>query len=78
MQLSKLTFNPKEVIYITMAVVAYFGQLTHLSNKIDEYRYKTDLRLQGVEFRISSLEANSVSAILPKKIQLENEPTQSR
>lgn len=78
MNLSKLTFSPKEVVYIAMAVVAYFGQLTHLSNKIDEYRYKTDLRLQGVEFRISSLEGSLMSAILPKKIQLENEPTQPR
>lgn len=73
MQLSKLTFQPKEVIYITMAVVAYFGQLTHLSNKIDAYRYKTDLRLQGVEYRISSLEGNHVSAILPKETKLEDE-----
>ena len=73
MQLSKLTFNPKEVIYITMAAVAYFGQLTHLSNKIDEYRYKTDLRLQGVEFRISSLEVNKIAGILPKEPNLEDE-----
>lgn len=73
MNFSKLTFNPKEVIYITMAVVAYFGQLTHLSNKIDEYRYKTDLRLQGVEYRVSSLESNHISAILPKETKLEDE-----
>ena len=73
MQLSKLTFNPKEVIYITMAVVAYFGQLTHLSNKIDAYRYKTDLRLQGVEFRISSLEVNKIAGILPKEPNIESE-----
>lgn len=73
MQLSKLTFQPKEVIYITMAVVAYFGQLTHLSNKIDEHRYKTDIRLQGVEYRISSLEGGKISAILPKETKLEDE-----
>lgn len=69
MKLSSLQFNTKEVIYITMAVVAYFGQLTHLSNKIDAYKYKTDLRLQAIEMRISPNEL----AILPKETKLQDE-----
>ena len=73
MKLEELKFSSKEVIYIIAAVSAYIGQLTHLSNKIDEYRYKTDLKMQSVEYRVSSLEANHVSAILPKETKLEDE-----
>ena len=73
MNLSNLKFDVKEVIYITMAVVAYFGQLTHLSNKIDENRYKSDMRLQSIEFRLGSLEGRNISAILPKEPKMESE-----
>lgn len=73
MNFSKIRFEAKEVIYIVMAVVAYIGQLAHLSNKIDEYRYKTDLRLQGVEFRVAALEPKQFSAILPKETKIEDE-----
>lgn len=73
MKISELKFDTKEVIYITMAVVAYFGQLSHLSNKIDAYRYKTDLRVQGIEYRIASLEGGKISAVLPKETKLEDE-----
>ena len=68
MKLSNLNFSTKEVIYIIAATMAYVGQLTHLSNKIDEYRYKTDLRLQAIEMSI-----NQEVAILPKRIILEDE-----
>lgn len=69
MKLADLKFSTKEVIYIIAATVAYIGQLTHLSNKIDEYRYKTDLRLQAIEMRITPNEM----AILPKELKLEGE-----
>lgn len=68
MKLSELKFTTKEMIYIIAATTAYFGQLSHLSNKMDEYRYRTDLRLQALEMRI-----NGQMAILPKQIKIEDE-----
>jgi len=53
---SKLRFEFKEVAYIVMAAVAYFTQLSILSNKIESHKSKSELTFQSHDFRLSALE----------------------
>jgi hypothetical protein len=55
-EVSKLRFEFKEVAYIVAAAIAYFTQLSILSNKIEIYKSKSDLTFQAHDFRISALE----------------------
>ena len=55
-EVSKLRFEFNEVAYIVMASVAYFTQLSILSNKIESHKSKSDLTFQSHDFRISALE----------------------
>ena len=65
---SKLRFEVKEVAYIVMAVVAYFAQLSILSNKIEDHKSKSDLTFQSHDFRISALELSLKINSLPKQV----------
>lgn len=64
---SKLRFEVKEVAYIVMAAVAYFAQLSILSNKIEDYKSKSDLSFQAHDFRISALELSLKINSLPRQ-----------
>lgn len=77
---SKLRFEFKEVAYIVMAAVAYFTQLSILSNKIESHKSKSDLTFQSHDFRISALELslkinnyNQKLATLPTAPSIKNE-----
>lgn len=72
MDFSKIRFEAKEVVYVALAVIGYVGQLAHINSKFDEFRLRTELRLQGVEFRLNTIE-NKPLAILPKEPKFENE-----
>lgn len=65
---SKLRFEFKEVAYIVMAAVAYFTQLSILSNKIESHKSKSDLTFQSQDFRISALELSLKINSLPKQV----------
>ncbi len=79
-EVSKLRFEFKEVAYIVMAAVAYFTQLSILSNKIESHKSKSDLTFQSHDFRISALELSlkinnykQQVAILPTSPSVKNE-----
>ena len=65
---SKLRFEFKEVAYIVMAAVAYFTQLSILSNKIESHKSKSDLTFQSHDFRLSALELSLKINSLPKQV----------
>jgi hypothetical protein len=72
MEVSKLRFDIKEVVYLMVAATAYFTQLTILSNKIETQRTNSALKFQEFTFRIGILEsklnlANTSMAILPQQ-----------
>jgi len=65
---SKLRFEFKEVAYIVMAAVAYFTQLSILSNKIESHKSKSDLTFQSHDFRLSALELSLKINGLPRQV----------
>ena len=67
-EVSKLRFEFKEVAYIVAAAIAYFTQLSILSNKIEIYKSKSDLTFQAHDFRISALEGNFKVNSFPKQV----------
>jgi hypothetical protein len=67
-EVSKLRFEFKEVAYIVAAAIAYFTQLSILSNKIESYKSKSDLNFQAHDFRISALEVNFKVNSFPKQV----------
>ena len=67
-EVSKLRFEFKEVAYIVAAAIAYFTQLSILSNKIEIYKSKSDLTFQAHDFRISALEVNFKVNGFPKQV----------
>lgn len=74
-EVSKLRFEFKEVAYIVMAAIAYFTQLSILSNKIENYKHKSDMNFQEMEFRIKAVEiANNVAIMpIPPSVKKEDE-----
>jgi hypothetical protein len=73
---SKLRFEFKEVAYIVMAAVAYFTQLSILSNKIESHKSKSDLTFQSHDFRISALELSlKLNSYTQKLATLPTAPT---
>lgn len=67
-EVSKLKFEFKEVVYIVAAATAYFTQLSILSNKIEDYKSKSDLSFQAHDFRISALELSFKINNYPKQV----------
>jgi hypothetical protein len=67
-EVSKLRFEFKEVAYIVAAAIAYFTQLSILSNKIESYKSKSDLTFQAHDFRISALELSLKINSFPKQV----------
>ena len=65
---SKLKFEFKEVVYIVAAAIAYFTQLSILSNKIEDYKSKSNLSFQAHDFRISALELSLKVNSFPKQV----------
>lgn len=74
MEVSKLRFEPKEVIIIAGAAIAYFTQLNILTSKIDTLNHKSELKFQGFEYRISTLEGLSKYATLPTSPKVPEKP----
>jgi hypothetical protein len=77
MEVSKLRFEPKEVVIIAGAVVAYFTQLNILIGKIDNNNHKSELKFQGFEYRITTLENLSKYAILPSSPKVPEKPKEN-
>ena len=67
-EVSKLRFEFKEVAYIVAAAIAYFTQLSILSNKISDHKSKSDLTFQAHDFRISALELSFKVNSFPKQV----------
>ena len=67
-EVSKLRFEFKEVAYIVAAAIAYFTQLSILSNKISDHKSKSDLTFQAHDFRISALELSLKINSFPKQV----------
>ena len=67
-EVSKLRFEFKEVVYIVAAAIAYFTQLSILSNKIEDYKSKSNLSFQAHDFRISALELSLKVNSFPKQV----------
>ena len=67
-EVSKLRFEFKEVVYIVAAAIAYFTQLSILSNKISDHKSKNDLSFQAHDFRISALELSLKVNSFPKQV----------
>ena len=67
-EVSKLKFEFKEVVYIVAAAIAYFTQLSILSNKISDHKSKSDLNFQAHDFRISALELSLKVNNFPKQV----------
>ena len=67
-EVSKLRFEFKEVVYIVAAAIAYFTQLSILSNKISDHKSKNDLSFQAHDFRISALELSFKINNYPKQV----------
>ena len=65
---SKLKFEFKEDVYIVAAAIAYFTQLSILSNKIEDYKSKSNLSFQAHDFRISALELSLKVNSFPKQV----------
>lgn len=65
---SKLRFEAKEVAYLLVAAVAWFTQLSILSNKISDLKSKSDLTFQSHDFRISALELSLKINSYPKQV----------
>jgi len=74
MEVSKLRFEPKEVLIIAGAAIAYFTQLNILTSRIDGLKHKSELQYQGHEYRISTLESFSKFAILPTSPKVPEKP----
>jgi hypothetical protein len=75
-EVSKLRFEFKEVAYIVAAAIAYFTQLSILSNKIESYKSKSDLTFQAHDFRIAALELSfKVNNYTQKLATLPTAPT---
>jgi len=67
-EVSKLRFEFKEVVYIVAAAIAYFTQLSILSNKISDHKSKNDLNFQAHDFRIAALELSFKINNFPKQV----------
>ena len=67
-EVSKLRFEFKEVAYIIAATIAYFTQLSILSNKIEDHKSKSDLNFRAHDFRISALELSLKVNSFPKQV----------
>lgn len=67
-EVSKLRFEFKEVVYIVMAAIAYFTQLSILSNKIEIHKSKSDLTFQSHDFRIAALELSLKINGIPRQV----------
>lgn len=72
-EVSKLKFEFKEMAYIVMAAIAWFTQLSILSNKIETYKHKTEMNFQGMEYRLRTVEVASKAAILPTPPSIKGE-----
>jgi hypothetical protein len=73
MEVSKLRFEPKEVVIIAGAAIAYFTQLNILMGKIDNLNHKSELKFQGFEYRITALEYNK-EFIIPTSPKVPEKP----
>lgn len=73
MEVSKLKFEPKDVIMITGGMIAFLTQLNILSSKIDSANHKAELKYQNHEFRITALEYNK-EFIVPTSPKVPEKP----